>query len=81
MMMSTIKMSYGPRLTHANMAKVDKSNDPKTYSEAMRRSDAVHWEMACEQERKAFEGMGVYTIMPQPQGCKIMGSKWVFHIK
>ncbi len=37
--------------------------------------------MACEQERKAFKGMGVYTIMPQPQGCKIMGSKWVFHIK
>ena len=68
-------------MTHANMAKVDKSNDPKTYSEAMRRSDAVHWEMACEQERKAFKGMGVYTIVPRLQGHKIMGSKWVFHIK
>jgi len=47
----------------------------------MRRSDAVQWEMACKQERKAFEGMGMYSVVPHLQGCKVIGSKWVFCIK
>jgi len=25
--------------------------------------------------------MGVYEIVPQPKGCKVIGSKWVFWIK
>jgi len=25
--------------------------------------------------------MGVYDIVPQPKGCKVVGSKWVLHIK
>jgi reverse transcriptase-like protein len=41
----------------------------------------VQWEMACEQEKRAFEGMGVYSIVPWPQGHKVVGSKWVFCIK
>jgi len=49
--------------------------------EAMRMSDTVQWEMACEQERKAFEGMGMYSIVPHLQGHNVIGSKWVFHIK
>ncbi len=73
--------SYGQRQAHANVAKTNESGDPLTYVEAMRRSDAVQWEMACEQERKVFEGMGVYSVVPYLQGCKVIGSKWVFHIK
>ena len=47
----------------------------------MKRPDAMQWEMACEQEKKAFEGMGVYSIILWLQGHKIVGSKWVFCIK
>src|SRR5713226_5381573 len=74
-------MSYGQRQAHANIAKTNELGDPLTYAEAMKRSDAVQWEMACEQERKAFEGMGMYSVVPCLQGRKVVGSKWVFHIK
>ena len=73
--------SYGQRQARANIAKTNELSDPLTYAEAMKRSDAVQWEMACKQERKAFEGMGVYSVIPCPQGHKVMGSKWVFRIK
>ncbi len=37
--------------------------------------------MTCKQEKRAFEGMGMYNVIPRPQGHKVVGSKWVFHIK
>jgi reverse transcriptase-like protein len=72
---------YGKQHARANVAKVDKMNDPQTYAEAMRQTDAVQWEMACEQEKRAFKGMEVYSVIPWPQGHKVVGSKWVFCIK
>jgi reverse transcriptase-like protein len=73
--------SYGKQHAHANVAKADETNNPQTYAKAMRWTDVVQWEMACEQEKRAFKGMGVYSVVPRPQGCKVVGSKWVFHIK
>jgi hypothetical protein len=47
----------------------------------MARPDAVEWELACENEKRAFENLSVYEIMPCPDDCKVVGSKWVFRIK
>ena len=55
--------------------------DPRTYAEAMSRPDTAEWEAACEDEHCAFERMGVYEVVPRPKDRKVVGSKWVFHIK
>jgi Reverse transcriptase (RNA-dependent DNA polymerase) len=44
-------------------------------------SDTAEWEVACNDEKYAFEHMGVYKIAPRPANRKVVGSKWVFCIK
>jgi Reverse transcriptase (RNA-dependent DNA polymerase) len=76
--------SYGtrkPTAEHASVAQADTTNDPRTYAEAMARPDAAEWEVACSDEKRAFEHMGVYEIVPRPTDRKVVGSKWVFRIK
>jgi hypothetical protein len=47
----------------------------------MARPDAAEWELACDDKKRSFKTMGVYEIVPRPKGRKVVGSKWVFHIK
>ena len=47
----------------------------------MAQADAAEWEATCEAEHCTFEHMGMYKVMPRPQGRKVVGSKWVFRIK
>ena len=66
---------------HARVAKANNTGDPRTYAEAMARPDAADWEMACDAERRTFESMGVYDVVPCPKGRKVVGSHWAFCIK
>jgi hypothetical protein len=47
----------------------------------MARPDATEWELACDDEKRTFEAMDVFEVVPRPKGRKVVGSKWVFHIK
>jgi hypothetical protein len=47
----------------------------------MARPDAAEWELACDNEKRAFEHLGVYEVVPRPHDRKVVGSKWVFRIK
>jgi hypothetical protein len=76
--------SYRPRKQldeHARVAVADNTSDPRTYAEALSRPDAPQWELACEDERRAFERLGVYEVVPRPKGRKVVGSRWVFRVK
>ena len=70
-----------PITKHARVAHANTTSDPRTYAKAMARPDASEWELTCEDERCAFERMGVYKVVPRPDNRKVVGSKWVFHIK
>jgi len=65
----------------ANIVLMDKTNDPRTFEEAMVRSDAAKWDMACKDEIHNFQQMGVYDVVLRPKGRKVVGSKWVLRIK
>ena len=65
----------------ANIVLMDKTNNLQTYKKAMVRSDAAEWDAACKDEIHNFQQMGVYNVVPRPNGHKIVGSKWVLHIK
>jgi hypothetical protein len=43
--------------------------------------DAVKWLTACEDEMCTWKNLDVYNIVPQLKGQKVVGSKWVFHVK
>jgi Reverse transcriptase (RNA-dependent DNA polymerase) len=76
--------SYSPRKSideHTSVAQSNITSNLKTYAEAMSRPDAAQWEMACADEMRAFEHMGVYEVVLHPAGQKTVGSKWVFCIK
>ena len=60
---------------------MDETNDLRTYEEAMVHSDAAEWDAACEDKICNFQQMGVYDVVLQPKGRKIVGSKWVLRIK
>jgi hypothetical protein len=47
----------------------------------MAHSDAAEWKLACNNEHCTFEHMGIYKVIPCLKGQKVVGSKWVFHIK
>ncbi len=51
------------------------------HDEAMASPNAVEWLMACEDEMRTWKQLDVYDIVPRPKERKIVGSKWVFHIK
>jgi len=51
------------------------------YKEAMVHSDAAKWDVACKDEIYNFQQMGVYDMVLQPKGRKVVRSKWVLHIK
>ena len=62
---------YSTRKRTAKQAKVaqtDASGDPRTYAQAMARTDAPECKAACEAERHTFEHMGVYEVMLCPSG-------------
>ena len=79
---SSYKQKLRPRnAEHAGVARADGNTEPKTYAEAMARPDAAMWEAACEEERKSFEAMEVFEVVPQPERKKVVGSKWVYREK
>ena len=47
----------------------------------MKCSDAAEWDVSCENEIRMFQQMGVYDVVPRPEGRKVIGSKWVFCVK
>jgi len=65
---------------HANLTNT-KVPEPKTYNKAMASPDAAEWLAACNNKMCTWKHLDMYNVIPQPKGCKIMGSKWVFCIK
>jgi hypothetical protein len=69
--------SYGH---HANIADVE-APKLKTYDKVMASLDAAEWLAACKEEMRTWKDLDIYDIVPQPKGRKVIGSKWVFHVK
>jgi hypothetical protein len=65
---------------HANVANADIPK-LKTYDEAMASPDTTEWLATCDDKMWTWKHLDVYDIIPRPKGQKIIGSKWVFHVK
>ena len=54
---------------------------PKTFKEAMKRSDSEKWLEAINVEMKSQIKMGTWELVPLPEGRKLVDCKWVLGIK
>jgi len=57
------------------------ASEPKSYDQAMASPDVAEWLAACEEEMQTWKDLEVYDVVPWLKGRKIIGSKWVFHVK
>ena len=59
--------------------------DPKTFQEAMGRSDRDKWIVAIKEELKSIDDLKVYKLVPRSQaikeGRKVLKGRFVFHLK
>lgn len=54
---------------------------PKTWKQVLKSNHKDEWMKAAAEEFLSLIGMGTWKLVPQPQGRKIIKSKWVFKIK
>ena len=54
---------------------------PRTFAEAMRRSDSQLWKNSTDTEIQALLNNGTWELVKLPPGEKAIGSRWVFRIK
>lgn len=57
------------------------SQEPSTFTEALRRDDREQWEQAAEEEIASIHDAGTWTLAPLPPGRQAIGCKWVFKLK
>ena len=72
------------RVAYAFAASIgsDGSHNPKTYEEAMQRSDAHLWDEATAKELNSLWDMGTFTVVKSlPPRAKAIDLKLVFQIK
>lgn len=55
--------------------------DPKTYQQALSRSDAEEWKLSMQKELDNLERMGVWEEVELPAGEHALGTTWVYKRK
>ena len=56
-------------------------DDPKTFKQAMTRSNAKLWQEACKAEVDSLVENKVFTVVDKPSDKPVNTSKWVFKRK
>lgn len=56
-------------------------SDPKSYREAMKRSDAPKWQAAMDAEMAQLDKLGTYTKVTLPRDRKAISCTWVYRQK
>ena len=65
--------------SHASfLSAIDEATEPKNFDEA---SKSVTWNKAMEEELRALNDNGTWSIVQLPAGKKAVGSKWIFKTK
>lgn len=65
---------------YANLSTIEASEDPKSYKEAMTRSDKDKWTEAMKEEISSLKKNQVWVLVDRPEN-NIVTNKWVLKIK
>ena len=55
--------------------------NPRSYKEAMMSDNAAEWYKAMCEEMNALKNSGTWRSVYLPEGCRAIGSQWVFKVK
>lgn len=59
------------------MAEEEVHSEPTTYKEAMASSEAVHWNLAIQEEMDSLYKNNTWEWVGKPVNFKLIGSKWI----
>jgi len=74
-------LTFDQAAEYALKTSVSHNDEPRTLSEAMKRSDGERWYKAALQEIQALIENGTFELVQLPPGRKAIGSRWVFKVK
>ena len=57
------------------------NEEPQSINEALNGKDANKWKQALEEEYNSLIKNETWEFVPPPEGCNIVGSKWVMKVK
>ena len=57
------------------------NEEPQSISEALNGKNATKWKQALEEEYNSLMSNETWDLVPRPEGCNVIGSKWVMKIK
>lgn len=57
------------------------NEEPQSINEALDGKDANKWKQALEEEYNSLIKNETWELVPPPEGCNIVGSKWVMKVK
>ncbi|WVZ00942.1 hypothetical protein V8G54_027011 [Vigna mungo] len=60
---------------------INRSDEPRSYKEALDSSDRHLWQGAMEEELEALKKNSTWRLVDLPKGKKVIGSKWIFKKK
>ncbi|WVZ16441.1 hypothetical protein V8G54_009423 [Vigna mungo] len=60
---------------------LNRSDEPRSYKEALDSSDRHVWQGAMEEELEALKKNSTWRLVDLPKGKKVIGSKWIFKKK
>lgn len=66
---------------NANMSYEATDSDPKSYKEAVHRSDSKEWIKAMNDELESLKKTGTYELTDLPPNKNVIGCKWVYKKK
>ena len=70
-------------IEYVNAAVVDSiiNSEPKQYKDAIKSSEAKEWRTAMKDEMDSMEKLGVWKIVPRPNGASVLKGRWVYKNK
>ena len=56
-------------------------NEPKTYGEAIKSKQAVHWKKVMDKETKSLYDNETWSLVSIPTNQKVIECKWIYKVK
>jgi transposase InsO family protein len=76
-----VSMSQALSVVDARLNPEEEPPEPRTYKEAMRRSDAAAWKRSMDDEMNQLNVTSTWELVPFQSGMNVVGCKWVYKLK
>ena len=65
----------------AHQSAQEPHGEPRSYAEAMQQPEKHAWERAARENMNNHTENSTWSLVPRPENCIVIGSRWVFWLK